>query len=110
MRTKHLTVRKHPLNLNEALILFARLRSGESVLEDAARLGQRLVREIQYLHRILRDVRGAMPASYNDYFDPARVDTALARTSVDGSRADPRGCGCSGFLHDPDCPERDVQV
>jgi hypothetical protein len=95
MRTKNLTVRKRPLNLNEALILFAKLRAGESVLEESAQMGQRLIREIQYLHRVLREVRKTLPQSYNDYFDPARMDTALARTTMDGPQQC-HECGGSG--------------
>ena len=74
--------RKRPLNLSHALILFGKLRSDPAVRPEAVKIGQRLVREIQYLHKVLAYTRATLPARHSEYADPARLDTALARTCV----------------------------
>ena len=82
MRHKALKSRREPLNLSDALITFGLLKDDVTLAVEAAKLGQRLVREIQYLHGIIDEVRDTLPDTYNDYFDPARLDSALARTKV----------------------------
>jgi len=83
MRHKLLKVRQTPLNLSEALIEFGLLKENPlQYAQNAAKLGQRLVREIQYLHGLIAEIRATLPERYHDYIDPARVDTALARTAV----------------------------
>ena len=74
---------QHPLDLGEALVTFGKLRTEHPEHERIANLGQRMVREIQHLHNVLKAVRTGLPARYQDYIDPARVDTALARTKVE---------------------------
>jgi hypothetical protein len=82
VRHKALQVRQVPLNLTAALQVFGNLRRSAPEHAEAARVGQRLVREIQYLHRILAEVRETLPDTYDGYFDPLRLDAALGRTTV----------------------------
>lgn len=79
---RHMRRRKPALDLGEALIMFGKLRTEHPECAVAARLGQRLVREIQHLHTVLKYVRRGLPSRYGEYPDPLRVDMALARTVV----------------------------
>jgi hypothetical protein len=82
MRHKGLKAIKEPLDLGKALAMFGRIKKEHPACLEAARLGQRLVREIQHLHATLVDVRRGLPQSYAEYVDPARVDLALLRTVI----------------------------
>ena len=82
MRLKGLKARKKPLNLTAALIAFGKLRESHPECVAEVKLGERLVRELQYLHGVLRAVRATLPKDYHAYVDPVRLDLALARTSV----------------------------
>lgn len=75
-------VRQHPLNLTNALIAFGKLRASHPELLSEIKLGQRLVRELQYMHGLLKELRATLPKDYHGYVDPIRIDRALARTSV----------------------------
>lgn len=82
MRHKNLRTRRNPLNLTDAIGTFGKLKGEHPCCADAARLGQRLVREVQYLHGLLYEVRAMLPETYAGYADPARLDAALGRTCV----------------------------
>jgi hypothetical protein len=79
---------KNPLNLTDTLITFGKFKDAHRDAHDwpecraIANLGQRMVREIQHLHKVLIEVRKMLPATYHDYFDPMRLDKLLARTEV----------------------------
>lgn len=81
-RRHNLKRRRVPLNLSEALVAFGKLRGTHPDSETTAKLGLRLVREIQYLHRLLAAVRSTLPDTHDGYIDPQQLDTALARTAV----------------------------
>lgn len=82
MRYKGLKARRQPLNLSNALIAFGKLRESHPELLTEIKLGEKLVREIQYLHGLLKEIRAILPKDYDGYIDPTRVDLALARTAV----------------------------
>lgn len=82
MRHKNLKRRSKPINLSEAFIAFGMLRNERPEYEKTAKMGMRLIREMQHLHRFLAEIRETLPDTYDGYIDPQRVDIVLARTTV----------------------------
>lgn len=82
MRHKNLKRRAKPLNLGEAFVAFGTLRTERPEYEATAKLGMRLIREMQHLHRFVSEMRETLPDTYDGYIDPQRADIVLARTIV----------------------------
>lgn len=72
-----------PIDLGEAMALFGILKREHPECLLEARLGMRLIRLVQHLHNVIKDVRKALPQTYDGYADPARLDAALSRTKLE---------------------------
>lgn len=82
MRHKNLKRRREPLNLGEAFVAFGKLRAERPEYAATAKLGMRLIREMQHLHAFVAEIRETLPDTYDGYIDPQRADIVLARTTT----------------------------